>query len=978
MDTGLKPEKPHLFKPLKVKDWKGIIIDFSMAIINGAMAVAGIKTGEDALERWMSIAKDVGWETTEEELLGKLVTRAMWKAIYKLAYESRSSFPPRSDAENKKLEKEIKQYVEKHMLTLEFTIDERFFSHPGQCEFVDDAKAFLRNLLSNITDPYQAAALANRLPSFFVFELHDEWRAKVDTYKPLLDYFSGSPFAKARAAENDWARYSSYLCRQAEESVFGSCFGLSQLYVPLNASYTESLSKRDTRLMPSDIRGDQENQRPIAIELESHLLKWVESNDQNDAIRVISGGPGTGKSSFAKIFAAKLAEKNLHALFIPLHKIDVSGNIVDAVGDYLMTEFTENPLRDQTANMLVIFDGLDELTETGRKYAEVAKDFVDRADKQLVQPNRNSRCVRVLYTGRVIVVQSVQSLFDKSQVLSLLPYHLTKNERMNYIDENHLLSEDKRDLWWKKYGELTGQTHSCVPEGFCEGRLAELTAQPLLNYMVAITPEVRDGMAQAINVNEIYERLLERIYRRDWEDRRQLRCLKELEESDYPLIFETIAVAAWHGAGRTVSVAEINTLIQESENVIKWEDFQNEEATGVYNMLTAFYFHQIEREGDRRYEFTHKSFREYLTAQSIVRTLEDMRDKFKEQEEKPKKQLHPTENALNSWRKLCAPTGVDNDLYQFLKDEMEIRNIRASKTVMEWQEMLCNLIGYVATEGLPSTETRPSLLEELRMCQNAEIALLAAHSACAWATGKCSVVDWGKEPTAANIWLKRLGASQDDMILKRCLNHIRWQDQSFDGYSLRGADLAGSEIYGHTIYPKAIGEIDMKDLWWIVLEEDLVNSRVLLLSLVCVTFREYHHEDVKITWEKCSLREWLNGAFLKSALYSVRESILPITVYTNENPFYNTDGGSYVEDMIFLLSINEVEKYFGATTCYEPNDSLMARLNGEAVWWWLRSPGCNSIRAALVGSYGFVIDAGFHVSLADGAVRPAFWLNLQS
>ena len=58
------------------------------------------------------------------------------------------------------------------------------------------------------------------------------------------------------------------------------------------------------------------------------------------------------------------------------------------------------------------------------------------------------------------------------------------------------------------------------------------------------------------------------------------------------------------------------------------------------------------------------------------------------------------------------------------------------------------------------------------------------------------------------------------------------------------------------------------------------------------------------------------------------------------------------------------------------NDSdRIAAFENEAYWWWLRSPGSNSLSAAFVSNDGRVFVAGFMV-INDRGVRPALWLNL--
>ena len=50
----------------------------------------------------------------------------------------------------------------------------------------------------------------------------------------------------------------------------------------------------------------------------------------------------------------------------------------------------------------------------------------------------------------------------------------------------------------------------------------------------------------------------------------------------------------------------------------------------------------------------------------------------------------------------------------------------------------------------------------------------------------------------------------------------------------------------------------------------------------------------------------------------------------------------------------------------------------KAAYWWLRSPGYDSIIAAEVDDYGWVYGYGCGVDIDDDGVRPALHLNLQS
>lgn len=152
---------------------------------------------------------------------------------------------------------------------------------------------------------------------------------------------------------------------------------------------------------------------------------------------------------------------------------------------------------------------------------------------------------------------------------------------------------------------------------------------------------------------------------------------------------------------------------------------------------------------------------------------------------------------------------------------------------------------------------------------------------------------------------------------------------------------------------------------WIVLDKEA--EKALLLTKESVGERAYNDEYVDITWEDCTLRKWLNEDFYKDSFTEEEKNqICETTVKNDDNPEYGTEGGNDTTDKIFLLSIDEANKYF-------ENDE--ARAIGS--WWWLRSPGYYSYVAADVDSDCFIDRSGGSVD-NEGSVRPALWVNLES
>ena len=101
-----------------------------------------------------------------------------------------------------------------------------------------------------------------------------------------------------------------------------------------------------------------------------------------------------------------------------------------------------------------------------------------------------------------------------------------------------------------------------------------------------------------------------------------------------------------------------------------------------------------------------------------------------------------------------------------------------------------------------------------------------------------------------------------------------------------------------------------------------------------------------------------------------QNSILTTDVVNNDNAVYGTKGGSNTKDKLFLLNIEEFNKYFSE------GDNAVARYKKDlsVAWWWLRVPGAYEACAAYVNNSGNLITGGSTVSFEDG-IRPALWVK---
>lgn len=180
-----------------------------------------------------------------------------------------------------------------------------------------------------------------------------------------------------------------------------------------------------------------------------------------------------------------------------------------------------------------------------------------------------------------------------------------------------------------------------------------------------------------------------------------------------------------------------------------------------------------------------------------------------------------------------------------------------------------------------------------------------------------------------------------------------------------------------------------ENIEWLVLAKE--KNRVLVISDKALDRQPYNSSYTEeVTWENCSLRKWLNGTFLKQAFSTEEQAqIQNTTVSADNNPQYSTNPGNATTDKVFLLSINEVEKYFNsdearkcAPTAYakaqgaSTSDTFKTPSGAATCWWWLRSPGDDQSSAAYVYFGGNVFELGNYVFSGLNAVRPAMWITI--
>ena len=191
---------------------------------------------------------------------------------------------------------------------------------------------------------------------------------------------------------------------------------------------------------------------------------------------------------------------------------------------------------------------------------------------------------------------------------------------------------------------------------------------------------------------------------------------------------------------------------------------------------------------------------------------------------------------------------------------------------------------------------------------------------------------------------------------------------------------------------------DPEPISWKVLAVE--GDKALLLAeqpLVSMAYNSEDHFLYEVTWETCSLRAWLNGAFLDDAFSAAeKQAILPTVISTPDYVYngFTVSGGNDTKDLVFLLSTGELKKYLKTDVSRKCCPTDYAVYTGAAnTWgtyfddsrevdkyvhdvciWWLRSPGTIGHYAAECSFTGEISPGGSYVARTGLAVRPALWV----
>lgn len=150
---------------------------------------------------------------------------------------------------------------------------------------------------------------------------------------------------------------------------------------------------------------------------------------------------------------------------------------------------------------------------------------------------------------------------------------------------------------------------------------------------------------------------------------------------------------------------------------------------------------------------------------------------------------------------------------------------------------------------------------------------------------------------------------------------------------------------------------------WMVLERK--DGRALLAKYMADNKHPFHDKRENVTWEECTLRQYLNGEFLEKYFSGEERAIIQDSVVTSaDNPEFGTGGGRDTVDKVFLMDETQYEKY-------------KKKLKDKSKTMRLRTPGKDMTSTTYVSALKEIVTYGFPVEQNGACIRPVMWVTYQ-
>lgn len=173
-----------------------------------------------------------------------------------------------------------------------------------------------------------------------------------------------------------------------------------------------------------------------------------------------------------------------------------------------------------------------------------------------------------------------------------------------------------------------------------------------------------------------------------------------------------------------------------------------------------------------------------------------------------------------------------------------------------------------------------------------------------------------------------------------------------------------------------------EEIEWIIL--DIFENQALVLSKYCLETVIFYPSRVPMYWGKSDLRTWMNSIFYQAVFNEEEQSKVLLSSINNSNPHGISGAGKNTEDFVFLLSKDEVLKYFpkqedriAYPTNYAKTKEITLDPNTGSCRWWTRTSGARNLDMWGIRLDGRMTAYGMQdVDWPGNMMRPAIVIDL--
>lgn len=523
---------------------------------------------------------------TTDGLIWRLVKNSLTTATYNILKDNELHFA------KKEVLKDIKNYLKSHNIVIGYD----FLSSPATSEisyfYINKLCEWLSEFLSNKT----INVIRKQWPIYFTKAFSCEW-FKNKAYSNLLldlDY----PTRNYIDMLNDLEAYQKNILDFSNQSVFEDNITLKQVYI--------------------DLYGKTENYSSDIVNVRTSLMSWIKDKSSN--MCMVSGDPGSGKSTIMKKLAESLVDIGERVIFIDLFRLNFSDKIsaLSVLESYINSiSWMKNYDRENDLPVILILDGLD----------EIKVNVWDNA-LELVCELKNSIWNikdKVIISGRKKIINYCSSETEHFLHIEVLPLFISTKERKNFsnIKEYNLLEKDLRIDYWSKLTDVFNISYD-LSNIIDKEHLKDLSTSPLLLFLLAWTIKYSNESIETIHHSvEIYNHILECVYTRKYS--RDKKDYSSWGLNEYRKMLSITGLCAWQNDSRSIYISKIEEYCKKTDNEFLFNQWINyHKISNPSKLLLLFFFREKTNNynpNESEIEFIHKTFYEYLSALEILNLL---------------------------------------------------------------------------------------------------------------------------------------------------------------------------------------------------------------------------------------------------------------------------------------------------------------------------------------------------------------------